>query len=82
MVWSPDSYNPFLHLYIIFQLACFEPWSSVVSAGCGVVVALIYWSKYSPLQRFRVPGRRLFAVSVEDLRIASGFGEELGFDVD
>lgn len=34
-----------------------------MSAGCGALVALLYWSILSPLQRFRVPGQRLFAVS-------------------
>ncbi|CAM9755489.1 unnamed protein product [Laminaria digitata] len=53
----------FLYLAVLV-LAFVEPWSSVVSAACGVVVALLYWSKHSPLQRFRVPGRRLFAVSL------------------
>lgn len=32
-------------------------------AICGVVVALLYYSDLASLQRFRVPGQRLFAVS-------------------
>lgn len=33
-----------------------------MSAGCGVMVGLLYWSFLSPLQRFRVPGQRLFQI--------------------
>lgn len=83
LVWSADSFTPFSHLCIILQLAFFEPWSSAVSAGCGVVVALIYWSKYSPLQRFRVPGRRLVAVSFfRVFALLQVCVDELVFDVD
>ena len=63
VVSPPPTLDPPLYcVYYILQLAFVEPWSSIVSAACGVVVALLYWSKHSPLQRFRVPGRRLFAV--------------------
>lgn len=48
---------------ILIQLAFHNTWSSAISAGCGVLVALLYWSNMSPLQRFRVPGQRLFTVS-------------------
>jgi len=33
-----------------------------MSAGCGVMVGLLYWSFLSPLQRFRLPGQRLFKI--------------------
>ncbi|CAN0281216.1 unnamed protein product, partial [Ectocarpus fasciculatus] len=45
----------------VLVLAFHDTYNSAMSAGCGVVVALLYWSN-SPLQSFRIPGRQLFAV--------------------
>ncbi|CAM9715141.1 unnamed protein product [Ectocarpus sp. 8 AP-2014] len=46
----------------VLVLAFHDTYNSAMSAGCGVVVALLYWSNLSPLQSFRIPGRQLFAV--------------------
>lgn len=51
-----------LNLAVPWQLALHDTHNSAMSAGCGVVVALLYWSNLSPLQSFRIPGRQLFAV--------------------
>lgn len=48
---------------VTLQLAFHDTWNSAMSAGCGALVALLYWSVLSPLQRFRMPGQRLFVVS-------------------
>lgn len=60
--FSQPSCNPLI-LVILMQLAFHDTLNSAMSAGCGVVVALLYWSVLSPLQSFRVPGKRLFTVS-------------------
>ncbi|CAM9133580.1 unnamed protein product [Pylaiella littoralis] len=46
----------------VAMLAFHDTLNSALSAGCGVVVALLYWSSFSPLQSFRVPGQRLFTL--------------------
>lgn len=46
----------------VLMIAFSHTWSSAVSSGCGVIMALTYWSSVSPLQRFRVPGQRVIAL--------------------
>ncbi|CAM9272568.1 unnamed protein product, partial [Hapterophycus canaliculatus] len=47
----------------VLLLAFHDRYNSATSAGCGVMVALLYWSSPLPLQSFRMPGKRLFRVS-------------------
>lgn len=46
----------------ILSLAFHDSWDSLLPAGCGVMVALLYCPSFSPLQSFRVPGQILFSV--------------------
>lgn len=62
------SYMPALHntsdSFLPPQLAFHDSWDSLLPAGCGVMVALLYCPSFSPLQSFRVPGQILFSVSM------------------
>lgn len=49
--WSPCS-----------QLAMQHSWNSLMPAACGILVAVLYRSRIFHLQRFRVPGKQMFAV--------------------
>ncbi len=62
-VVCPDSSSyPDRTTAVALQLALHDTWNSAMSAGCGVIVGLLYWSLLSPLQRFRVPGQWLFQI--------------------